>query len=341
MSRHNRNLLLRNDAEAFFHGVIGTFSIDGGIEPVRVTDAQMAHLAERSAWQIRARCTAGVTVELRTNSPSVVLRGRIVAAARSYGGFDLEVDGCVRGSFCQEAMANPVEVHFDTGIVDDRLHEVRIHLPNVTAIRVSDIEIAENALAEPVPPRDALLLCLGDSITQGMCAVHPIETYAVQTARFLGMDLLNQGIGGHVFDAESIPERLPRMPSLVTVAYGANDWFGNCSVSEVVFRVSGYLRGLRARLPSGIPLVLISPIWGETAAERKAGGTLDQFGEAIRAAAGNAGVATVVNGFELTPHEGDYFADGVHPNESGFMHYTLGLIREAKLWRYQSGKDSG
>ena len=42
----------------------------------------------------------------------------------------------------------------------------------------------------------------------------------VQLARFFEMDLLNQGVGGYIFNARSLDEEISYQPDVVTVAYG-------------------------------------------------------------------------------------------------------------------------
>ena len=79
---------------------------------------------------------------------------------------------------------------------------VRVRLPNIHPVRIVSIEgDLSYSTVESTPEKT--LLCYGSSITHGACAIPPEGTYAAQTARRLGFDLINLGFGGsaHMDDA--------------------------------------------------------------------------------------------------------------------------------------------
>ena len=88
------------------------------------------------------------------------------------------------------------------------------------------------------------LVFIGDSITQGMDARGPASAYAVQLARVLDVELLNQGVGGHIFDLDALDDELPYHPDIITIAYGTNDWSRDTTREEISSRVERYLTRL-------------------------------------------------------------------------------------------------
>ena len=74
------------------------------------------------------------------------------------------------------------------------------------------------------------------------------------------------------------------------------------------------------------PVLLITPLWTGNDFPSGPKGSLEEFGRAIAKTARSFKSVHVVNGMELIPHDAAYFADGVHPNELGFLHYAINLI---------------
>jgi hypothetical protein len=70
-------------------------------------------------------------------------------------------------------------------------HPVRltVYLPQLVQIKLFNLEVSPGAGVEKAPRFPRNLLCLGDSITQGMEAVHPSFSYPVLLSRFLNMNL--------------------------------------------------------------------------------------------------------------------------------------------------------
>lgn len=324
------NILEQPEPERFFHGTVAVCADGSGLSARRFTATQLDYFGKNGSWAIRAKCNAGQTIELRTCSRSLRLTAQITGAARSYFGLDIEIDGAIRRSLRYDRMKNPVnlELPMEHGRPGE-LHDVRIHVPNVTSLRFIGLEVADEAQVQPLPRRPRQLLCLGDSITQGMCAVSPASTYTVQLARLVDAELLNQGVGGHVFDPDALDPALPWRPDLITVAYGTNDWAAGCTTHDVREALAQFVARLRGIYPPPTPVAVISPVWRQDWREPKPGGDLASFAEAIlETAAASDDAVRPIDGFRLVPHDAVYFADGAHPNELGFMHYALNLWRQ-------------
>ncbi len=166
-----------------------------------------------------------------------------------------------------------------------------------------------------------------DSITQGMDARGPASIYTTQLARMLNAELLNVGVGGHIYDLDALDDELPFTPDLVTIAYGTNDWSRGLSQDQIARTVEDYLQRLTSTIARSARVFVLTPLWRHNGHETKAGGTLVEFSQAIaNAAAGIEGVS-VVDGTSLVPHRADLFADGTHPTDEGFLHYAINLHR--------------
>ena len=167
------------------------------------------------------------------------------------------------------------------------------------------------------------LLCLGDSITQGTAAVQPTCSYPVLLARHWGCDLLNQGVGGHVWDPLALADPPAYAPHRITIAYGTNDWQRGVTAAALADHVGAYLDRVRALWP-GVPVAVITPLWrtGETQSQRA--GTLADVRAVIARSAAPTG-AQVIDGAALLPAQAWWFPDGVHPSDAGFCRLALAL----------------
>lgn len=343
--------ILEHNPKDYFHGMVDIYEGDDGVGLKRVTDLQMVHYEGcNDRWPLRARCNAGVTLVLKTDSKSLDLSFKVVEGARQYLGLDVEVDGVlVRSVFVDDYLKSGgvtitnnesglAGVHSEgEGVFVVRVFEyeaqkertVRVFLPQSVGLVFRSVEVERGASVAVVEKPEKKLLCLGDSITQGMDAKHPMTAYATQLARLLDADLLNQGVGGHIFDADSFDAGLAFDADVVTVAYGTNDWNGGKTVSEIQENVSLYLEKVRARYPSADVFVL-GPIWRTIGDEVRSGGTLWEFSDVILEKARAFGGVRCLDGLALVPHQEHLVPDGTHPNDEGFLHYALNLYRVMK-----------
>lgn len=317
--------------DEYFHGIVRLWRTDQGLQFSRLTPAQVAYHEQIPAWGIRARCCAGVVLALATDSPVLDIRFTILTACRSYFGIDVEINGI---------LSHGVRVEQGEGTYEGRLFElpdrrrrvVRVYLPNTLEIRLEGICLADGATIAPVPRSAYKLLCLGDSITQGMDARSPSSPYPVQLARLLGADLLNQGVGGHVFDAASLDAEVPFQPDLVTVAYGTNDWTRGTRVDQLRSNVHGFLARLREIYPpTRTRVAVLSPLWRTVMMDHLPPVDLAVFREAILATASQFEGVIPIDGLSLVPGQPWYFADGTHPNDAGFGHYVMNLYRVLRI----------
>ena len=320
------NLLERDDLAALLTGCIRTEQTDSGLRFHRLTQRQVAHFAEANeAWGVRAKCSAGVQLKIVTDSKTLDLSGRIFPGARQYAGLDVEVDGRVIGSHRIDASDETRDIRL-AEFSTRHEREITVTFPHSAIPALDALHVADDASVRPQARQRPRYLAVGDSITQGMDARGPASAYPLQLARMLGAELLNLGVGGHVFDLDSLDADLPFAPDIVTVAYGTNDWSREICREDIGETVTAYLTRLSAIYPAA-DIYVLTPIWRENGNTVRAGGTLAEFSSAIARAASSFGRVTAIDGTTLVPHRSDLLPDGTHPNDEGFLHYAINLRR--------------
>ncbi|MGA1195808.1 MAG: SGNH/GDSL hydrolase family protein [Candidatus Latescibacterota bacterium] len=308
----------------YFGGVVGVEWGRDGVLLKRVTDGQMGHYEGcNDRWPLRAHCNAGCVLELRTDSRVLDISFSVVMGARQYLGLDVEVDGQVVRSVYVDDFSKPEQVVITNNArgearvilaeagrftlrlfeyVEQKERTVCVYLPQSVALAFTGVVVDDGAVVEPVERPQRKLLCLGDSITQGMDSKSPMAAYTTQLARLLDAELLNQGVGGHVFDADSFDMGLAFDADVVTIAYGTNDWNGNKTVSEIENNVRAYLTKVKARFPS-VDIYVLSPIWRVIGNEVRQGGNLWDFSQVILKTAQAFDRVTCIDGLVLMPHQ--------------------------------------
>jgi lysophospholipase L1-like esterase len=321
------NLLERDDFKACLTGCIRTEQTESGLLLHRHTEKQIAYYAETSeSWSIRSRCTAGISLNIRTDSRTLDLVGRIQAGARNYAGFDVEVDGRAIAAIRMNTSDETQTIRlFDFETQAER--QVSITFPQSAIVELDAITVEDDSQTSPPSPAPRKYLALGDSITQGMDARGPASAYVVQLARMLDTELLNLGVGGHIFDLDALDDDLPYKPDIVTIAYGTNDWTRGTTREQILNTVERYLSRLLDTVAGSADVYVLTPIWRAIGQEAKPGGTLIEFSSAIAEVASGFPDITIVDGTTLVPHRDDLLPGGTHPNDEGFLHYALNLHR--------------
>jgi lysophospholipase L1-like esterase len=321
------NLLDRDDFHTLLTGCIRTELSASGLLLHRLTRKQVSYFDSTSeALGIRARCNAGIQLKIITDSPTLQLTGRIKAGARQYAGIDVNVDGMHVGALRTDASPETrAMVLFDSQ--SRRCRQITVTFPQSAILELDAIEVDDHSQVSAAEPAPTKYLAIGDSITQGMDARGPSSAYATQLSHMLNMELLNIGVGGHVFDPAALDDDLPYKPDIVTVAYGTNDWSREISREQITDTVTSYLAHLIETVARSAQVYVLTPIWRATGDDVKVGGTLSEFSAAIGAAAAALPRVTVVDGMTLVPHVPDLLIDGTHPTDEGFLHYAINLCR--------------
>lgn len=295
------------------------------------SDGHWVHVARTQGRQpllVRADCSAGVVLDFLTDSPLLAVEAALGEGAREVACFDLWADGafvgCIGGRKPGEAVGGQMPLPPSEGA-----RRCLLHLPQSRICRVRTVALADGASFEPAAPRPTFL-ALGDSITQGMDSRHPSLSFPAVMARALGMHQFNCGVGGWVFDADSLPEPPAPDPAFITVGFGTNDFGAGMTAQPA----GPYLERVRELYPD-VPVFVFEPLWrsaggGETG-RNAAGLTLAEYRGQLRAIAeGRPGVTLVPMESQLPPGD-EFLTDGLHPHTVG--HVVLGLNAARALER--------
>jgi lysophospholipase L1-like esterase len=315
----------------------------------RFFDAQLKEYAKNSSFKVLSLSTTGVVIRFVTTgdevrftakSPRVLKQALEFLKQVTFSDVVREISRLFTGT--KEKTFDAIDLLVDdvltetrriqNGVIrfrfknpEHRPREVTICLPEELGIACRDLR-ANGPIGAAAARKQ--MLSLGDSITQGSFSGTPSKNYVSLLARKLGMDAVNQGVGGYVFRAESLSglERLPE-PALVTVAYGTNDWATIYDFDVIELQVSSYFKKLAALFPA-VPIYAITPLWRADMETASASGEpLERIAEVIGREAAKYGNIRVVDGFGLVPHDPALFADGLHPNSKGFAHYAENLYK--------------
>lgn len=351
--------------EIFVQGALSS-SMDekGYVSFHRFFPEQLEAVQSNAMWNAMTDSAAGVVLRFRTNGSRISLRCRphnvlklFLPVAkqvkpadkkqakenmmRMFGGggtnHHARVDGIdflLDGRLVKSERPRRTTLHFSFSNPQHRLREVEIVLPLILGCGFSHLR--SNGSLEPAAKRPQIL-CLGDSITQGFVAGWPSKCYVARLGDALDADVLNQGIGGHIFQPESLNgmEKLPFCPACITVAYGTNDWHDCQSIQELQANISAYFARLHALFP-GVPVYIISPLWrADCDDKRPHGAPLTHVRQLLLSEQEKYDHMTVIDGYTLIDHDTLLFEDGfLHPNRQGFAQMTdrlLQAIRTATL----------
>ena len=173
---------------------------------------------------------------------------------------------------------------------------------------------------EPLPPRGTLLV-LGDSVAQGFTVADPALTWPALLAARMGLDLVNQGVGGQVFQPGSLPGAADVGPvAAVVVEFGDNYRFEPCGASMVRRDARAYLAQVAAAWPEAPTLVVTTPPHTEELYPTHPRSCVAAVDGIIAEAAAPWPQMRVVDGSSLLPPDrlGELLADGSdHPGEEG------------------------
>ena len=320
------------DPSPFLNGIVFTRGdADGFYWPLRITAAQL------ECYRGIPRCCypyapAGVRFEFTTDAPSVSFDYRTRTFWTWWKDadptFDFYVDGHLRTIAKVEASEGD---GFRTAAfgcpADGRRHLVTIWFPcNVELlVRVRGGAFGD---AAPVHGRARRFLIYGDSISQGLMGNTASQNYACILARFFDADLLNESLGGDAYDVTALDAGLGYDPTDVIVALGTNDVCFFKDHDMITAAMKPYLAKIAEMYPDADVTVISPPwmtTWDTTGAE--AYREMQAFTVEIRAEAARHGFR-FLTGDELIPHDARFFSDELHPNDLGFAHYALNLIRQ-------------
>ncbi len=305
---------------------------DGYLQAFQYTKAQMDYFKGAfDFWYDRCMASTAKTIEFVTEATKVSFDYKLIWLG-SPDSFELAIDGQItKIAYVMDLMKEgmPKEEPKEgfpgwklpkEGSIKWELPEgkksVVIYLPADATVLVKNFEV--NAPVER-PEKNEKVLWLGDSITQGYGPLRSSMTYVSVANRLLNYDIINQGIGGYVYDKKSLMKMDGYQPDKIIVALGTNQYG-----SETMTDVEEYYEILTGIYGNEIPILCISPIWRGDQPEGYE--KFVSFCENIKKIAGSYKNVTVVDGFTLVPHLKEYYLDNLHPNCLGTENYGRNLV---------------
>jgi len=287
---------------------------DGYLQAFQYTDAQMEYF--RGAfdfWYDRCMATTAKTLEFTTDATQCSFEYKIVWIG-SEDTVELWVDEMAAKIDYVKNLGKEGTLTFT---LPEGEKKVVIYLPADATMWVRNFEI--NGAVTPVEKKEKVLW-MGDSITQGFGPLRSAHTYVSVANRLLKYDILNQGIGGYVYDKNALVPMAGYVPEKIIIAMGTNQ-FGDATMQAV----EEYYERLK-EVYGEIPVLCVTPIWRGDRPEGM--DTLVKFCENIKKICAKYPNITVVDGFKLVPHLEEYFLDKLHPNALGMELYGRNLVEE-------------
>ena len=286
---------------------------DGYLQAYQYSDKQMQYFEGAfDFWYDRSMASTAKTIEMVTDATKVSFDYKFLWVG-SQDSFELAIDGLVNRIVYVKDLD-------ETGHIEWNLPEgnkrVVIYLPADATVLLKNFEINSEAKR---PEKKERVLWLGDSITQGYGPLRSAQTYVSVANRILDYDVINQGIGGYIYDKNSLMPMPGYVPDKIIVALGTNNHHDAAQISDI----TEYYDTLTDLYGSDIPILCISPIWrGDNPADYD---NFVAYCNMIRKTAGSYKNVTVVDGFTLVPHLSEYYLDNLHPNLLGAETYGRNL----------------
>lgn len=286
----------------------------------------------------KSRSTAGVRLEFITDSQRLDISVSVKESnpeGRNFYSFDVYNNDVMIGQIknFEESPQYPYKKYplcdsHETFRLSDKTNHVCIYFPWSVQGIINGIEIDDGATITPViKPKKAIMY--GDSITQGYDSESPSRSYASRLADYLGADVINKGIGGSVFMPELANIKCDYVPSLVTVAYGTNDW-NICGYDDFEKRCRSFFNNIITNYPDA-KILAIAPIWRADCDEERNLGKFSKVAETLKTISALNKNISFINGIDFVPKDKKYYRDSyLHPNDMGFDFYINSLINELK-----------
>jgi lysophospholipase L1-like esterase len=291
---------------------------DGYLKANQYTKAQMDYFEKAFLmWFERCDASSAKTIEFKTSARKVSFEYKIIWKC-SEDSIELAIDGLATEIAYLKDIDMEGSISWD---MPEGEKNVTIYLPSDATILIRNFEI--DSTYESIQKNEKVLW-LGDSITQGYGPLRSYQTYVSVANRVLNYDILNQGIGGYVYDKNSLMKMEGYNPDKIIVALGTNQ-YGDENGPQVVREYYETLIGIYGE---AIPILVITPLWRGDNLEGVP--TLEKFCATIREIVGKYKNIKVVDGFKMVPHLEEYYLDNLHPNGLGTEVYGRNLVEEIR-----------
>ena len=264
-------------------------------------------------WYERCNASTAKTLEFTTEATKFSFDYKI-AWLGSRDSFELCIDGLITEIRYLKDLRDEGRISFE---MPSGVKNVIVYLPADALAVIKNFEI-DGEVSPAV--KGEKVLWLGDSITQGYGPLRSAQTYVSVANRLLNYDIINQGIGGYIYDPKVLVKMEGYMPEKIIVSLGTNQYG-----TESMDSIEEYYEKITKLYP-GIPILAITPLWRGDNPEGVP--TLIRFCDELKKIIKKYDCVTMVEGWNLVPHLKEYFLDNLHPNQLGTEVYARNLVRE-------------
>ena len=267
-------------------------------------------------WYERCTASSAKTLEFTTLATTISFDYKFIWKC-SLDSFELMVDGLITDIAYVKDIADEGTITWN---LPEGKKDVVIYLPSDATVLIRNFTIDADVKRAV---KNEKVLWLGDSITQGYGPLRSAHTYVSVANRMLNYDILNQGIGGYIYDKNSLMKMEGYTPDKIIVALGTNQ-YGD----ETMTAVEEYYERLIGIYGNEIPILCITPLWRGDSEDGLP--TLMAYCEKIKKIVSQYKNIRVVEGMKLVPHLPEYFLDNLHPNCLGCEWYGRNLVEEIR-----------
>jgi len=307
--------LSNEQVKSIYHGVLWYQETeDGYLQAFQYTKEQNEYFEKVSDFWFE-RCTASTakTLEFVTTATACSFDYKLIWMG-SPDSVELWVDGQATDIRYIKDMEKEGTLSFE---LPTGKKQVLIYLPADATMVIRNVDIDG---AYEVVTKKEKVLWMGDSITQGFGPLRSGHTYVSVANRLLNYEVLNQGIGGYVYDKNVLMQMYDYKPDKIIISMGTNQ-FG----TESMEGIEEYYKLLK-EIYGDTPVLCILPLWRDDVPNGLP--TLIKFCNNLKKIAEQYDNVTIVEGFKLVPHLPEYFLDKLHPNCLGSELYGRNLVLE-------------
>ena len=304
----------------FFGGYNFSETEDGYLASYQYTKEQMDYLETASEfWFVRSKAGNAKTLEFKTEATAFSFEYKLLWQG-SLDSIEVMVDGIIEKIFRGDDLPEK--------------GEIKCNLPagekNVVVYLVADAEIVIRNFCIDAqferPQKGEKVLWMGDSITQGYGPFRSAHTYVSVANRLLNYEIINQGIGGFVYDKNILKKMDGYMPDKIIIALGTNQlkMEGNEQCVEE------YYERLRELYPD-IPVLCVTALWRPDAGDdSELMEKLIEFNCIVEKVCAKYPNIKVVDGLKMISPMQDYFSDPIHPGTLGCEVFGRNLVEEIR-----------
>lgn len=311
---------------ALLTGAVRTWKdADGFTNISRMTDELADFYSYSEGAIFRANCNAGIKIGFKSTTEMIKLDLAFLNPVRDLFKLDIIIDNTTTHAIGPETLESEFTALIDNLGTAEKT--IEIYLTHCCEVKVKSLELTDGASLQPLPVNDVKWLAIGDSITQGMTATTPSQTYAVQTARALKADLHNIAVGGAVIKKElgELVSGFDR--TMTTIAFGTNDFNQSRSLEDLYDHTLELLKALSQQNKGKIYLITTIP-WAGRTEPNENGIHLPDYRKTLADAAAECPGVIIIDGSKLIDDNTALFADNVHPNNDGMTMYAENLLKQ-------------